>query len=237
MRGAVLAELLTGLDPDVAARVVATIVLRGRQGGPPFELALSGLEEMLRSERLTYEQLVDLYRRLKKQHGDLAALLLPGRSPQEILGVPGPRVSGERELTLGERKSLARAANRDLIDRLLRDPEPQVIRLLLRNPRLVERDVIFLASRRPIRGEIVREIMACSRWMNRYHVKRTILLNPEAPEELASRLLPFLTRTDLRQLATDPALSPVRRHQARLLLDRGRDPTPQPHQNGGKEKA
>lgn len=220
MRGAVLAEGLLGLDTPLAAQVIAIIVTRGRRGGAPFELALGGIEELLRSERLPYETLVDLYRELKTLEGDVAALLLPGRVPKAILGAPAPRFPGDRELTLGERKSLARAAPRDAIDRLLRDPEPQVIRLLLRNPRLLERDVVFLAAKRPLGHEVAREILASARWSARYAIRRTLVLNPSVPNEIALRLLGMMVRQHLAEIAEDPALPDVRRNTARRLLDR-----------------
>ena len=222
MRGAVLAEQLQALPIPRAAGIVATIVQRGRQGGPPFELALIGLEDLLRRELLPYDVLVELYRELKRFQGDVAALMLPGHVNREILGEPAPRFPGGRDLTLGERKSLARAAPRDTIDRLLRDPEPHVIRLLLRNPRLLERDVIFLASRRPIVPEIAREILDNARWSVRYRIRRALALNPSVPDAMALRLLPQLAAQHLGELATDPALSPMRRRAAHQLLDQRR---------------
>lgn len=219
MRGAALAEMLAALPLRDAAAVVGIIVSRGKLGGPPFELALGGLEELLRQERLPYELLSDLYAELKPGPlGDAAALLLPGHHHQEILGTAAPKLPDGRELTLGERKSLARGAPRDTIDRLLRDPEPQVIRLLLRNPRLVERDVVLVAARRPAQPEVIREIMANAKWLSRYAVKRAIVLNPSAPNELALRLLPFMTRTHLAEIAVDPALPPIRLEAAKRIL-------------------
>jgi hypothetical protein len=220
MRGASLAEILSALPLPEAAGVVGIIVQRGRLGGPPFELALGGLEELLRTERLSYERLSDLYLVLRSSHlGEAAAMLLPGHCHREILGKAPPKYPGGRDPTLGERKSLARASPRHTIDRLLRDPEPQVIRLLLRNPRLVERDVVLVAARRQVQPEVIREIMANQKWISRYSVKRSIVLNPGVPNELALRLLPFMIRTHLAEIAKDPSLPPIRQQAARRLLD------------------
>jgi hypothetical protein len=54
-----------------------------------------------------------------------------------------------RPLTLGERKSLARTHDRSLIQRVVRDPHPDVVRILLDNPSLTEEDFAF-ARRGPI---------------------------------------------------------------------------------------
>jgi hypothetical protein len=224
MRGAVLAEILTHLPVYEAAHLVGSLVQRGRLGGPPFELALGGLEELLRTERLEYELLSELYRELKTTHlGEAAALLLPGHRHRDILGESPPKAPGGRALTLGERKSLARGAPRETLDRLLRDPEPQVIRLLLGNPRLVERDVVLVAARRPVQPEVIQELMANQKWISRYAVKQAIVLNPSTPNELALRLLPFMIGTHLSEIANDPALPLVRQQAAKRLLD-GPDP-------------
>ena len=53
-----------------------------------------------------------------------------------------------RPLSLGERKSLARRPGRDLVLRVLRDPHPDVIRILLGNPRVTEDDLVRLCARR-----------------------------------------------------------------------------------------
>lgn len=235
MRGAVLAEQLAALPVPSAAAVIAILVQRGRQGGPPYELALGGLEELLREARLPYELLVELYRELKlRTLGEAAALLLPGRDSRTVLGAPAPQMPGSRELTLGERKSLARAAPRDTIARLLRDPEPMVIRLLLKNPRLLERDLVFLASRRPISAEVVREILGARKWATRYAVRRALVLNPSVPNEIALRLLPMLVRQHLREVSVDPALPPVRVEAAQRLLASGRQGSAPPPGNDEK---
>src|SRR5207237_1853542 len=45
-----------------------------------------------------------------------------------------------RALTLGERKALARSSRRELVAHLVRDPHPDVVRILLDNPVMTERD-------------------------------------------------------------------------------------------------
>lgn len=222
MRGAVLAESVLSLPVDEAATIIAEIIERGRRGGPPFELALGGLRECLQAGRLPYPLLCDLYATLRTTDlGELAVMLLPGRPPRDVLGEPGAQQPGQRELTLGERKSLARAAPREVLDRLLRDPEPQVIRLLLFNGRLVERDVVLIAARRGLGPEVARELLASPRWIARPAVREALALNPDVPEALAIQLLPLLRRAELVAVRDTTVLPPSRREAARRLVERG----------------
>ncbi|MBV9949018.1 MAG: hypothetical protein JOZ69_19370 [Myxococcales bacterium] len=110
-----------------------------------------------------------------------------------------------RPLTLGERKSLARRHNRDTLHRLLADSHPDVIRALLRNPRLTEDDVLRLAARRPGRGEVLAEV-ARSGWSHRPRIRLALVMNPATPMEIAARIAGLLLRPELERVARSPAV-------------------------------
>jgi hypothetical protein len=125
-----------------------------------------------------------------------------------------------RTLTLGERKALARRQNRDLLARVLRDPHPDVIRILLGNPGLTERDVVTLCARRPVMGEVLREVFRQHRWIVRYRVKRTLVLNPYTPLDVALQLVPLLQSQDLRAVLQAGELRADLREACRRMLGR-----------------
>lgn len=106
-----------------------------------------------------------------------------------------------RPLTLGERKSLARKPDRALIERLVHDPHPDVIRRLLANPRITEEDVVRLACKRPARPDVLVEIARTPRWVHRPRVRLALLLNPGTPFELAAPIAALLLRHELRLVA------------------------------------
>jgi hypothetical protein len=138
-----------------------------------------------------------------------------------------------RPLSLGERKALARKPSRASFDKLLRDPDPAVIRNLLRNPKLTEDDVIALACRRPARADALREIAQLSKWTGRPRVRMSIVLNPSSPPDVAVPLVSLLLRHELRLvLEVTDALPAVRAAARDLLLRRppslGEDDEPPP---------
>lgn len=112
-----------------------------------------------------------------------------------------------RPLTLGERKSLARTHDRNLLARVLRDPHPDVIRILLDNPTVVEADVVRLCARRPARAQVLSEVFLHQRWVLRYRVRLALALNPFTPEEVTLQLLPHLTPSDLREVRASGQIS------------------------------
>lgn len=113
----------------------------------------------------------------------------------------------ERPLSLGERKSLARRRDRNVLARAMRDPHPDVVRILLDNPSLTELDVVRLCAQRPVQPEVLALVFAHVRWIVRYRVQLTLALNPHTPEEITLQLLPHLTATDLRTVARSGEVS------------------------------
>jgi hypothetical protein len=105
-----------------------------------------------------------------------------------------------RVLALGERKALARRQNRDLIARVLRDPHPDVIRILLGNPGVTEDDIVRLCAQRPVASDVLREVFKNPRWLVRYKVKLALTLNPYAPLDVTLQLAPHLTAPDQRRV-------------------------------------
>jgi hypothetical protein len=137
-------------------------------------------------------------------------------APERDLFPRGP------SLTLGERKAVARAHRREVIDHVVRDPHPEVVTILLDNPHITERDVIVIASRRPVLPAVLEVVAGSARWRPRYSVKRALVMNPHTPVHLAVRMAITLRASDLRAVAGDANLAAALREQAEELLSRRR---------------
>ena len=226
MRRVALAEALIAPAADDAVALLAALLRASRETpGHPYSATLAALAGTLSdAELLPSLCRQSLYEAaLAALRPDIARLLLEAPAGPDELEPPGPErpiAPRGRALTLGERKSLARTRRRDLIQKLLVDPDEQVIRVLLGNPHLTELDVLAIASRRPTRREVLRVVFE-STWLARYAVKRALVLNPYTPGQLAIRLLPTLALGDLRAVAQDPAASEPLRTEAGLLLNLG----------------
>lgn len=125
-----------------------------------------------------------------------------------------------RVLTLGERKSLARRPDRKLMDRVLRDPHPDVIELLLMNPRLTEPDVVRLCARRPNEPSILLRVFRSTRWAVQPRVRTALAMNPSTPPAIAEAVVPMLAPADLLALARDEHAPPAARRRCVEVLAR-----------------
>lgn len=217
LEAARLDELAEGLDmiaalseqADTRAREVLTAAAP-KLTDPAFDVRVEELREMAQIRGLF--ALSRLLRR-RNRGGEISS-----PEPDERGGMPPPR--GGRTLTLGERKFLARGHDRMMLDRLLRDPHPDVIRQVLRNPRITEIDVVLLAARRPTYPDLQVEIAKSARWSPRPRIRVALVQNPYTPPTIAVPILPLLLRNELNQVAHATDLPRIVRAAALDLLDR-----------------
>ena len=125
-----------------------------------------------------------------------------------------------QDASLGWRKKLARSNDRMKLDRLIFDQNASVTRLLLDNPRIVERDVVRIAAMRPTNPDCLVAVFQSRKWRNRYTVKVALACNPYSPIDVALACLPQLMRQNLRYVAENEKLAAELRQAASELLNR-----------------
>jgi hypothetical protein len=128
-------------------------------------------------------------------------------------------------LALGVKKTLAKVAAGDILLSLIADGYPDVVRICLDNPHLVEAHLYKVISRKTTTAGTIRTIAESRNWTCRYHIKFALIRNEHTP---LSRSVLFLTEIkvfDLKELYRDPLLPvSVRPYIHRELIDRGEDP-------------
>jgi hypothetical protein len=192
-------------------------------------------------DALNTEEMDSIVQRLREQAVGESLLALerlvrlplrPSRA--ESLGKHATAVEAPqgRQLTLGERKSLARRPDRETMQRLLADSHPDVIRRVLRNPRITEDDVVRLAARRPGKSEVLAEIARSTRWAHGPRVRMALVMNPATPCEIAARIAGLLLRPELGRVARSPGVPASVRAVCIEHLER-RPPVGAPAGSGG----
>jgi hypothetical protein len=231
LRVSYLRSLLRERDVVELAATLDVVCARAEQAEPAAREALVALVDALQDPSLGA-----VVQRLREEAVGMPHLSLERlvRQPVSVLPsreVPAPdedRIPDYgrgRPLTLGERKSLARRPDRGMLERLLRDPHPDVIRQLLVNPKLTEDDVLSLAARRPCRPDVLVEIARTPRWTHRPRIRMALVFNPDTPLEVSAPLLGLLVRQELQLVATSPTVAPAVRALCLEHLER-RPPSP-----------
>ena len=112
-------------------------------------------------------------------------------------------------LAIGERVTLARLADRDLLRQLLADTEENVFTAVLRNSRLVTEDLVTLVSTGAPAPSHLALLAADPYWKQRPPVRRALLRSARTPRGAAIALLSEASREELRDLASDPGSDPL----------------------------
>jgi hypothetical protein len=223
LRHTVLREGLEGFDDATLIAVLDRLEARalGGEAGPRGMVAELALDPDVVQE-LPYDRRVELYGAAREaEFTRVAARFLGVRPPAKA---DEPVDNPHLDLPAGVRKQAARAQQRELIDRLLHDRDPRVIRALLDNPRLVERDAVKIAALRPTAPEVLETLAAHGRWSRSYRVRKALAFNPCSPSTLARQLVPTLLEQDLRALRDTGTVAPELREEANhLLTGRARD--------------
>jgi hypothetical protein len=133
------------------------------------------------------------------------------------------------DLALGERVALARSATRGVIPTLVATADSAVLLALLHNVRLVEDDVLRMASSEATPGEILARLAGDPRWGPRRSVGAALAANPRSPVSASLRAASYLPPSDLRRLVSDAKVPKiVRVSAARLLASAGHRETSPP---------
>jgi hypothetical protein len=217
-----VAERLRELPPEATVELLHDLVRLAEDKDEDARVALLACVALNRYEPvLGYEYLAQLYVSADdKGYADVKRLLATSEVRKRSKG--SARVENEHvEKTLGERKELARVTrDRDLLDRLLFDRNPEVIKVLLKNPRIIERDVVKIGAMRPTSPRLLDEILRSPRWSPSYGVKKALAQNPYLQTNTAISLLSFLLAQDLKLIAESIELSDSVRGAAKELLAR-----------------
>ncbi|HVU04026.1 MAG TPA: hypothetical protein VHE30_19840 [Polyangiaceae bacterium] len=230
LRVTYLESELLRMGTRVAAPLLDAVAGSSENGDAEAREALLSIAMVLANP--AHHALVDALRSETDSQRLLSLDRLLRRAPPPSIAAPKPEeqpvpdYGRGRELTLGERKSLARRPDRRAFEKLCLDPHPQVLRQLLENPMMVEEDAIRIATLRPARRGALAELVQSTRWMARPRVRLSIILNPGTPPGIALPLVALCNREELQDVLRSTDTPMVLRGTAQELLSR-RAPMPE----------
>lgn len=219
-RARALGQRLKIYDPEEIAAVLSAVIDQADRRETGADLLVQAL--ISPGLRVTWDSGLALqvmaYARQDGKY-DLAAMFLDLPATDARLEVPVPPLPRAlAKVPLGMRRSMARHGDIGLLERLLGDPDGAVVANLLNNPRMTEVEVVRMASRSPVREEVLKAIAAHPRWSGKYRVRLTLAHNPSTPTGITLGLLHLLMAQDLRAVSRDARLSRVVVARAEAIL-------------------
>jgi hypothetical protein len=220
MRVGLICERLESTPNDDALWFLRTAHHRAALGDPDGQRVFLALGWAMFDPRVVPRRSMLGAAARREQMHEIADFLTPPSCDDEGAGMARrvPDFGRGRPLTLGERKSLARTHDRSLIQRVVHDPHPDVVRILLDNPSLTEDDVVRICAARPNDREVLQAVYLHRRWVVRYRPRNAILRNPDTPMDTALLLAPLLRKPELQQAATSSELSAAVRLSCKSIL-------------------
>lgn len=90
---------------------------------------------------------------------------------------------------------------------------------VIRNARITEGEVAYIAQMRNINDEVLRIISMNREWMKKYAVVRALVFNPRTPPSLSLTFFKRLMDSDIKFLMKDKNVSEVLRREAKRFLE------------------
>lgn len=120
-------------------------------------------------------------------------------------------------LPLGVKRSFAKRMDKNLLKRMLLEKDPLVVKHLLNNPLITEKEVLKIVSSRPNTVAVMKVVFASDKWIKSYNVREAVIKNPYSPFRIALTLLFSMNRRELRQIKSDATLHPEIRTEAERI--------------------
>ncbi|MCP4679723.1 MAG: hypothetical protein GY854_30385 [Deltaproteobacteria bacterium] len=217
------ARSIATLDAESAAKVLCEILFRAfYKRDRPSRLTAEAAVLSLATSRWPEEHRVDAAESVMVDGDRLTYLFLRGidssLQPEDEDTYQVPSYYSDRQLTLGERRSIAARPNRRLIEMAMRDPHPMVALKLFDNPKLTEDDTVTIAARRPSPSAVLIELAMHPRYRTSRRVARALINNPNLPSGVALTLLPCLEIPYISQIAADHRQKPLVREAALEII-------------------
>lgn len=221
MRHARFVQWIQPLPDELLLDALSLLQEGAQTDRPRYRAVLGSLLDVTSLHATLGEARLERLRELARQQGLAAVYAVLASEPPWRRYYASKHLDVNEQLEsspLGWRKALARGTNRAMLERLLYDKHPQVIEILLNNPRVLERDVVKMAALQPTSEHALRTIFSHPRWIRRYTIKKALVFNPYAATSMVRNLLGFLLEPDLRDASRSKRLSPEVRAFAKELL-------------------
>src|SRR5574341_123361 len=116
------------------------------------------------------------------------------------------------------REQRAAAAGEGEIAALLHDPSPRVIKKLLENRNITEEDILIIAGRKNLPGDVLESITKDRRWTDSYPLRLALARNPRTPLFSALSIVRYLRLFDQVELARSHFLPAIFRQKIEAII-------------------
>jgi len=122
------------------------------------------------------------------------------------------------ELGMAEKVKMAITGDKEWRSILVKDSNKTISSAVLKNPRITEGEILFLAQNRSSSEDIIREILLNREWLKNYAVRHALVMHPRTPLPQAIRFLNTLNDKDVRMIAKSRNVSSAIINNCRRMI-------------------
>ncbi|OQY24771.1 MAG: hypothetical protein B6I37_02805 [Desulfobacteraceae bacterium 4572_35.2] len=122
------------------------------------------------------------------------------------------------ELGMAEKVKMAMTGDKEWRNILVKDSNKTVSSAVLKNPRITDGEILFLAQNRSSSEDVIREILLNREWLKNYAVRHALVMHPRTPLPKAIRFLSTMNDKDVRMLAKSRNVSSAIVNNCRRMI-------------------
>lgn len=122
-------------------------------------------------------------------------------------------------LRTNQKVLLAQKGGKEERTLLIRESNRLIQVAVIRNPRITESEVGYIAQMRSVHDEVLRVISMNREWMKKYTIVKNLVLNPRTQLSISLNLLKRLNDFDMKLLAKDRNVAELLRREAKRIIN------------------
>jgi hypothetical protein len=122
------------------------------------------------------------------------------------------------QMSVSEKIKYATRGNKEARTILIKDASKLVVAAVIKSPKITEEEILKVAQNKQANDEAIRIITLNKEWLKNYSIRVALINNPKTPPGIAIRLIPYLSKKDLKDLAGSRNVSSLISSNARKAL-------------------
>jgi hypothetical protein len=106
-----------------------------------------------------------------------------------------------RQMSVAEKIKYATRGNKEARNILMKDSSKLVVAAVIKSPKVTEEEILRVAQNKQANEEAIRLITLNKEWVKNYSIRLALVYNPKTPVGVAMRLMPYISKKDLKDLA------------------------------------
>lgn len=124
------------------------------------------------------------------------------------------------KLRTSQKILLAQKGGKEERTLLIRESNRLIQVAVIRNGRITEGEVAYIAQMRSVHDEILRIISLNREWMKKYNTVKNLVMNPRTPLPISLNMLKRFTEYDLKLVLKDRNVAELLRREAKRMLEK-----------------